>query len=80
MPITRSAKKAWRQSLTRRERNVSQKKTLKEAVKAYKKAPSAQLLSIVFQQLDKAAKVNVLKKNTASRLKSRLSAKLVAKG
>lgn len=80
MPITRSAKKAWRQSITRRARNVSQKKTLKEAVKAYKKAPSAQLLSTVFKQLDKAAKVNVLKKNTASRLKSRLSKKLVAKG
>ncbi len=79
MPITRSAKKALRQSLSRKTRNVSQKKTLKEAVKAYKKAPSAQLLSVVFQQLDKAAKVNVLKKNTASRLKSRLSAKLAAK-
>lgn len=79
MPITRSAKKAWRQSLTRKARNVSQKKTLKEAVKAYKKTPSAQLLSVVFQKLDKAAKTNIIKKNTASRLKSRLSKKLVAK-
>jgi len=79
MPITRSAAKAWRQSLTRKARNVSQKKTLKEVIKSYKKAPSAQLLASVFQKLDKAAKTNVIKKNTASRLKSRLSAKLVAK-
>ncbi|MDP1719146.1 MAG: 30S ribosomal protein S20 [bacterium] len=79
MPITRSAKKAWRQSITRRASNNSKKKTLKEAVKAYKKAPSAELLSKVFQQLDKSAKVNVIKKNTASRLKSRLSKRLVAK-
>lgn len=79
MPITRSAKKALRQSVTRKAANTSKKKTLKEAVKAYKKAPSAQLLAVVFQQLDKAAKVNVIKKNTASRLKSRLSKKLNSK-
>lgn len=73
MPITASAKKALRQNIKRRAVNVSRKKVLKEAIKSYKKAPSAELLSNVYQKLDKAAKTNVLKKNTASRLKSRLS-------
>ena len=65
--------------MTRKARNVSQKKTLKEAIKSYVKSPSAQLLASVFQKLDKAAKTNIIKKNTASRLKSRLSKKLAAK-
>lgn len=78
MPITASAKKAWRQNIKRRAVNVSKRKTLKEVIKNYKKLPSAELLSSVYQKLDKAAKTNILKKNTASRLKSRLS-KLLGK-
>ncbi|OGY65696.1 MAG: 30S ribosomal protein S20 [Candidatus Harrisonbacteria bacterium RIFCSPLOWO2_01_FULL_44_18] len=73
MPITQSAKKALRQSLRRRARNITQKKALKEVVKAYKKSPSAENLSLVYKKLDKAAKTNLIKKNKASRLKSRLS-------
>ena len=76
MPITQSAKKALRQNIKRRAINVGRKKALKEAIKNYKKSPSADLLSLVYQKLDKAAKTNILKKNTASRLKSRLSALL----
>ncbi|MEK7654058.1 MAG: 30S ribosomal protein S20 [Patescibacteria group bacterium] len=79
MPITHSAKKAWRQNITRRTRNVSQRKTLRGVIKEYKKAPRAELLAQVFQKLDKAAKTNLIKKNTASRLKSRLSKHLSAK-
>lgn len=74
MPITASAKKALRQSIARRSRNVSKKKTLKEAIKAFKKTPSAETLSQAFQTLDKSAKAGIIKKNTASRLKGRLSA------
>lgn len=73
MPITQSAKKAYRQSIRRRVGNLVKMKAFKEALKAYKKAPSAELLSKAYQQLDKAAKVNVIKKNKASRLKSRLT-------
>ncbi len=79
MPVTRSAKKALRQTKRRHERNVVVAKVLKDAIKKYKKAPAADLLSLVFQKLDKAAKANVIKKNTASRLKSRLSKHLAAK-
>lgn len=57
---------------------MSHKKDLKEAIKKYKKSPSAELLSLVYQKLDKSAKTNIIKKNSASRLKSRLSKLLVA--
>jgi len=73
MPKTKSAKKAFRQSLRRQERNLENKKALKEAVKKYKKTPSADALSQVYQKLDKAAKIDIIKKNKAARLKSRLA-------
>lgn len=78
MPITASAKKALRQNIRRRKKNLAQKKILKEAVKSYKKSPSAELLAKAYRALDKAAKTNLMKKNRASRLKSRLS-KLLAR-
>src|SRR3989338_1955302 len=71
MPITQSAKKALRQSLRRRARNITQKKALKEVVKAYKKSPSAENLSLVYKKLDKAAKTNLIKKNKAFSLKTK---------
>jgi len=73
MPITQSAKKALRQNIRRRARNLAQTKVLKDTIKKYKKAPSAELLSQVYKKLDKAAKTNLIKQNKASRLKSRLS-------
>ena len=80
MPITQSAKKALRQNIRRRERNLARKKDLKNAIKDFKKFVSQKntdlvlkQLSAVYKKLDKAAKVNLIKKNTASRLKSRLT-------
>jgi len=78
MPITASAKKALRQNARRRAHNLAVAKVLKEEIKKYRKSPSADQLSVVFQKLDKSAKIGILKKNTASRLKSGLS-KLIAK-
>lgn len=84
MPITSSAKKALRQNKTRNARNTIKKEAYKKAVVKYRKLVVAkkldeakQLLPTVFKALDKAAKTNVIAKNKASRLKSRLS-KLVA--
>ncbi|KKW48417.1 MAG: 30S ribosomal protein S20 [Parcubacteria group bacterium GW2011_GWA1_59_11] len=84
MPITRSAKKALRQNVRHRELNLGRKKDLKTAVKAYRKLIAEKkteearaFLPKVYQVLDKTAKNNVIRKNTASRLKSRLS-RLVA--
>jgi small subunit ribosomal protein S20 len=80
MPITQSAKKALRQSERRRERNAKIKKAIKAAVKevrrlakAKRAEDAAKLLPRAYQALDKAAKKGVIKKNTAGRLKSRLS-------
>jgi len=83
MPITQSAKKAYRQSLRRAERNLVRKDAYKKAVKELrgfvsdKKVDAAkEFLPKAFKALDKAAKAGVIEKNKASRLKSQL-AKLV---
>lgn len=85
MPITKSAKKALRQNIRRRKRNLIKKKAYKEAIKNYRhllaenKTEEAKVsLSRVYKTLDKAAKTNVIAKNKAARLKSRL-AKLLLK-
>jgi small subunit ribosomal protein S20 len=86
MPITKSAKKALRQSARKKGRNDRRKLTYKTAVKEFKKAVEAgnfdaarDLLPKVYQSVDKAAKGNTIKKNKAARIKSRLSARLSAR-
>lgn len=85
MPITKSAKKALRQNARRRIRNLVYKKKMKKLIKemrslvAGKKIEEAKkILPQVYKILDKAAKVNVIKKNTADRKKSRIT-KLINK-
>ncbi|MEK9179863.1 MAG: 30S ribosomal protein S20 [Patescibacteria group bacterium] len=85
MPNIASAKKALRQSIGRRARNLAKAEAYKRAVKVYKKLVSAKkieeaktALRKVYKSLDKAAKTNVITKNKASRLKSRL-AKLLSR-
>ena len=85
MPITKSAKKAHRQSLRRRAFNRARSDKAANAVKALKKLVAAgdkkgaqAQMALVQKALDKAVKGNTLNKNTASRKKSRLS-KLVKK-
>jgi small subunit ribosomal protein S20 len=80
MPITRSAKKALRSSQKKREFNLARKDETSQAIKSLKKLVAAgdkkgaqALMSTVQKALDKAVKGNTLKKNTASRKKSRLS-------
>ena len=81
MPITASAKKALRQGARRHVRNLKKKNALKALVKSYRKALAAgkkdeakKMLPKVYAVLDKSAKRGkILKKNTASRLKSRLA-------
>ncbi|PIV10202.1 MAG: 30S ribosomal protein S20 [Candidatus Portnoybacteria bacterium CG03_land_8_20_14_0_80_41_10] len=80
MPITKSAQKALRQSLHRRTFNLRRLtrmrelvKQAKDLIKQGKKEESLKILSRVYQAIDKAAKRKVIKKNTASRKKSRLA-------
>lgn len=85
MAITKSAKKAIRQNKTRRAHNLTYINKIKKLVKetkslvAEKKNKEAKdMLPKVFQAFDKAAKVGIIKKNNASRHKSRM-AKMVEK-
>ncbi|NCS83094.1 30S ribosomal protein S20, partial [Candidatus Saccharibacteria bacterium] len=73
MPIIKSAIKRAKQTITRRERNVATKRQLKEAIKAFVAAPSAEALSKAQSAIDTATKKNVLNKNTASRRKANLA-------
>ncbi len=80
MPITKSAKKALRQSLRRRERNLIRKNKLRKAIKEFKKSleqenfdKARKQLDLVYKAADKLAKVNYIKKNKASRIKSRIT-------
>ena len=85
MAITKSAKKAIRQNKSRRARNLLYINKIKSVIKEVralvlqKKSKEASgLLPKVYEALDKAAKVGVIKKNNASRRKSRI-AKFVGK-
>jgi small subunit ribosomal protein S20 len=80
MAITKSAKKAIRQSASRKERNTAYKNKIRTLIKevkslllAKKTEDAKKLLSSIYQAYDKAAKVGVIKKNNASRHKSRLT-------
>ena len=99
MPITKSAKKALRQSKRRKIRNVQRKEKIKSLLKEVKGLVSQKkikedkssfpaslsrdessaiegarkLLPQVYELLDKAVKTGLIKKNTASRKKSRMA-------
>jgi len=83
MPNTKSAIKALRQDKRRHAHNLSKKKVLKNTIRQYRKLTDSQkieeaqkLLPTLYKKIDKAAKTNLIKKNKAARLKSRLSKKL----
>jgi small subunit ribosomal protein S20 len=80
MPRTKSAKKALRVSLRRRERNLAVKERFRKEIKKFKKTITSgdkkkaqELFKNICSLLDKAAKRNIIHKNTASRKKSRLA-------
>ncbi len=85
MPIIKSAKKALRQSETRKARNVQKKKKIKKTFKKIRKfldekkvKEAKSILPQIYKLLDKAAKTGLIKKNTAARKKSRIT-KLISK-
>jgi len=80
MAITKSAKKAIRQNERRKAINIIYKnkikilsKEVKNLVLAKKINEAKTLLPKLYQAFDKAAKVGVIKKNNASRKKSRIT-------
>jgi len=79
MPITTSAKKALRGSKRKRVFNLRRKNEMQNVVKEYKKLVLAKktdeaqkLIPKLQKAIDKARKTGIIKKNTASRKKSRL--------
>ena len=83
MPITSSATKALRASKKKRVFNLRRQKAIEDSekkilklIKQNKFDEAKKALSEVYTALDKGAKTNLIKKNTASRKKSRLSAML----
>ena len=73
MPIIKSAKKAARQSVKRRENNQQIKKTIRAALKDFHAKPTADNYKKVQSEYDKAVKKGLIKKNTASRRKAKLA-------
>ena len=85
MPNTKSAKKRLRQNLVHRARNRSIKRAVRtqcrkvrEAVKAGDMERAESEFRLAAKQLDRAGTKNVIHRNAAARVKSRLSAKIRA--
>lgn len=79
MPLTKSAHKALSVSKRRKEENDKVRAEIKSAVKgarisiAKKDKDVAEKIQKLYRQLDIAAKKNVIHKNKANRLKSRIT-------
>jgi small subunit ribosomal protein S20 len=80
MPNTKSSKKRLKQSEKRRLLNLRYKRKMKEVVKEIdslvsdnKKKDAEKIVPKAYKAIDKAAKKNIIKKNTASRKKARIA-------
>ncbi|MCA9308182.1 MAG: 30S ribosomal protein S20 [Patescibacteria group bacterium] len=89
MANTKSAAKAARSSIKKKENNLFWKRRIKAILKSLNKTLETEggNTDIIFEKqsamqkvLDKAAKQNVLHKNKANRLKSRFAKKVAAHG
>lgn len=76
MPIHKSAIKKVRQDIKRTAYNLSRKKKVKSLIRAYRTKPGAGALQKVQSALSLSAKSNVIHKNKARRLLSRLTKSL----
>lgn len=85
MALTKSAKKAVRQSKRRYVLNLRRRRAIHDTVKGARKTVGTdrktqdEALKVAYQAIDKALKRGVIKKNTAARKKARL-AKFLKKG
>ena len=75
MAITKSAKKAQRQSVRRNAMNDSRRQALRFALKSVRLAQKGdqKVLAAAYKAIDKAAKRGLLKKNTAARRKAKVA-------
>jgi len=80
MPIIKSAKKRVKVAKKAAVRNSKTKRSLKSALKAFVRKPSASGHSAAQSNIDKAAKKGVVHKNKAARMKKQAAAKAKAAG
>jgi small subunit ribosomal protein S20 len=86
MPLTKSAKKALRVDRHKKSVNDLTRAKIKSALKGARLAidnsatDTKEKIDAAYRELDLAAKKNVIHKNRASRLKSRLAKKLAKSG
>jgi len=85
MANSKSAEKSHKSALKRRVFNIRRARTLKSSVKDMlktiaggDKATAEKNLSEMYKAIDKAAKRGVIKKNTASRKKSRIAKRIAS--
>ena len=85
MPNLKAAKKALKQNITRKVRNLRKKRALRSLVKDFNKLIGAKniedaknFLPKIYKRIDKNKKAGIIKKNTASRQKAKI-AKMINK-
>ena len=79
MPITKSALKALRQSKRKAASNRPIRSRVKTTMDDAKKNMTPESLASAFSAIDKALKKNILHRNKAARLKSKVSKFLASK-
>ena len=73
MPVTKSAKKKLKKDKTRTKENKKVENLFKSAVKKAQKNKTEKVIRDAIKLVDKAVKKNIIHKNKAARLKSKLS-------
>jgi len=73
MPVIKSAKKKLKQDKKRTAQNQIVRDVLKNTLKNARKSKTAKTVQDAVKAIDKAAKQNIIHKNKAARLKSKLS-------
>ena len=83
MPVTKGAKKTLRAATRKRVFNIRRQRELSSSIKKVKKLivegkkdAANKILPKAYKAIDKAVKRGLIKKNTAARKKSRLSASI----
>lgn len=73
MPVIKSAIKKLKQDKKRQKQNENVEQTMTQAFKKALKGKSEKTVAFAFSAIDKAVKANIIHKNKAARLKSKLA-------
>lgn len=79
MPVIKSAQKKLRKDKKRRQSNKKFEDLLKVSLKKALKKPTLENVKVAIKIIDKAASKNIIHKNKAARLKSKLAKLAISK-